>query len=51
MILKRKTTPLSQEESEFTQMYENVICMHVFTMFTSIPSCLYYFAYYNAVQR
>ena len=50
-ILASKTAPLSQEEAEFVEIYENTFTLHSLSILTTIPGTVYFYHYYKAVRR
>lgn len=50
-ILASKTAPLSPEETEFVEIYENTFALHSFSILTTIPGTVYFYHYYKAMRK
>jgi hypothetical protein len=50
-ILKIKTNPLSPEETEFVEIYENTFALHSTSILATIPGTIYFYHYYRALKK
>ena len=50
-ILKLKKAPLSKEEAEFVEIYENTFSMHSLSILSTVPGTVYFYHYYKAMRK